>query len=84
MIGRHLTKHDATFDRLRVLQAVAETATQGLPYEQILARTEAFLAGIEAVAVTAERWTTPEMLTIEADAIDRATAGPRTAAVNAR
>ncbi len=81
-IGRHLTKRDATFDRLRVLQAVAETATQGLPFEQIVARADAFLAGPEVVEVTATRWTTPEMLAIEADAIDRAITGPPTAAVN--
>jgi conjugative relaxase-like TrwC/TraI family protein len=81
-IGLHLTRRDATFDRLRVLQAVAETATQGLPFEQIMARAAAFLAGPEVVEVTATRWTTPEMLAIEADAIDRAIAGPPTAAVN--
>ncbi len=81
-IGRHLTRRDSTFDRLRVLQAVAETATQGLPFEQIVARADAFLAGAEAVEVTETRWTTPEMLAIEADAIDRAIAGPPTAAVN--
>lgn len=81
-IGRHLTKRDATFDRLRVVQAVAETATQGLPFEQIVARADAFLAGPEVIEVTASRWTTPEMLAIEADAIDRAIAGPPTAAVD--
>jgi conjugative relaxase-like TrwC/TraI family protein len=81
-IGRHLTRRDATFDRLQILQAVAEAATQGLPYEQIVARADAFLAGPEAVAVTAARWTTPEMLAIEADAIDRAVGGPRTLAVH--
>lgn len=32
--------------------------------------------------MTAARWTTPEMLAIEADAIDRALAGPRTVAVH--
>ncbi len=81
-IGRHLTKRDATFDRLRVLQAVAETATQGPSFEQIIASADAFLAGPEVIEVTATRWTTPEMLAIEADAIDRAIAGPPTAAVN--
>ncbi|KAA0233738.1 MAG: ATP-dependent RecD-like DNA helicase [Acidimicrobiales bacterium] len=81
-IGRHLTTRDATFDRLRVIQAVAETATQGLPYAHIIARADAFLVGPEAVEVTATRWTTPEMLAIEADAIERAVAGPPTAAVN--
>lgn len=65
-----------------MLQAVAETATHGLPFEQIVARTAAFLAGPEVIEVTATRWTTPEMLAIEADAIDRAIAGPPTAAVN--
>jgi conjugative relaxase-like TrwC/TraI family protein len=81
-LGRYLTTRDSTFDRLRVMQAVAETATQGLPYERIAARADAFLADAEAVEVTATRWTTPEMLAIEADAIDRAVAGRRTAAVH--
>lgn len=81
-IGRHLTQRDATFDRLRVLQAVAETATQGLPYDEIVASAEAFLAGPEAIEVTAKRWTTPQILAIEADAIERAAAGPSTAAVH--
>lgn len=81
-IGRHLTRRDSTFDRLRVLQAVAETATQGLQYDQIIARADTFLVGPEAVEVTAARWTTPEMLAIEADAIDRAVAGPRTVAIH--
>jgi conjugative relaxase-like TrwC/TraI family protein len=80
-IGRHLTERDATFDRRRVLQAAAETATQGLPYERIRSRADDFLAGTDAIEVTAERWTTPEMLALEADAIDRATCGPATVAV---
>ena len=52
----------------------------GAPFLDVLA--DAFLAGPEAVEVTATRWTTPEMLAIEADAIDRAIAGPPTAAVS--
>ena len=80
-IGRQLTERDATFDRLRVLQAVAETATQGLPYQRIRSRADEFLAGADVIEITAERWTTPEMLALEADAIDRATCGPATAAV---
>jgi len=80
-IGRHLTERDATFDRLRVFQAVAETATQGLPYERIRSRADEFLSGADAIEVTAERWTTPEMLMLEADAIDRSMSGPRTVAV---
>lgn len=54
-IGRHLTKRDATFDRLRVLQAVAETATQGLSYERVRSRADESLAGADAIEVTAER-----------------------------
>jgi len=81
-LGRHLTKRDATFDRLRLLQAVAETAVQGLPYDQIVARADEFLRGAEAIEVTPTRWTTPAMLAIEADAVDRALAGPRTTAIH--
>jgi ATP-dependent exoDNAse (exonuclease V) alpha subunit len=80
-LGRHLTWHDATFDRLNVLRAVAKTATQGLTYEQIQARSDEFLASDEIVEIGPERWTTPEMLAIEADAQQRAASGPRCAAV---
>jgi conjugative relaxase-like TrwC/TraI family protein len=82
LLGRELTRHDATFDRRTVIRAVAEAATQGLPYVEIRSRADAFLAGPEAVEVAPGRWTTPEMLALEADALNRATAGGRSQPVS--
>jgi hypothetical protein len=60
-LGRLLTERDATFDRRAVLRAVAKAAVQGVSYPQILARADAFVAGAEAVEVSAERWSTLEI-----------------------
>ena len=67
--GRLLTEHDATFDRRLVLRAVADSAAEGLAYPEIVARTDSFLASEEAIEVSPGRWSTPEMLAIEADAL---------------
>ncbi len=80
-LGRVLTQQDATFDRRQVIRTVAETASQGLTYEQIRIRAEEFLRSLEAIEVAPERWTTPEMLALEADALDRAHRGRRTVPV---
>jgi conjugative relaxase-like TrwC/TraI family protein len=82
-LGRRLTDRHATFERRAVLRAVAEAAVDGLTYPQIRARAEAFLSSAEAVEVSPERWTTPEMLAIEADAFHLADSGPRIAPVPA-
>ena len=75
--GRLLTEHDATFDRRAVLRAVAEGAIEGLAYPEIVARGDGFLASDDAVEVSPGRWSTPEMLAIEADALRLAcAAGP--------
>ena len=81
-LGRLLTDRDATFDRRQVLRAVAEAAVQGLPYPEIIARADSFLAGADVVAVAPGRWSTPEMLAIEADALGLANDGPRTQRVS--
>ena len=78
ILGRALTDRDATFDRRKVIQAVAESATQGLAYPQVVERVDAFLAGAEAVLVAPGLWTTPEMLAIEAEALGLAIGGGRT------
>lgn len=77
-LGRLLTDRDATFDRRQVLRTVAEAAVQGLPYMEIIARGDSFLASPDAVAIAPGRWSTPEMLAIEADALDLASDGRRT------
>jgi len=82
-LGRRLTERHATFDRRAVLRAVAEAAVRGLTYPQIMSRAEGFLSSDEAVEVSPGRWTTPEMLAIEADAFRLAESGPPTSLVPA-
>jgi conjugative relaxase-like TrwC/TraI family protein len=83
-LGLELTDQDATFDRRQVFRAVAETAIQGMRYETIRERVQAFLGGPEVVQVAPRCWTTPEMLALEAEALDRAMSSPRTLAVEPR
>ncbi len=74
-----LTEKDASFERRRVVEAVAESGRNGLLLHEIASRVDDFLAGDEAVALPTGRWTTPEMLALEAEALDvagRTTAGP--------
>ncbi len=80
-LGRLLTDQDSTFDRRLVIRTVAETAEQGLPYDQIQARAESFLTSPEAVPVNGRLWTTPEILALEAEALDWAHNGRRVFAV---
>lgn len=82
-LGRLLTDRDATFDRRQVLRAVAEAAVQGLPYPEIIARADSFLASADVMAMAPGRWSTPEMLAIEADALHLARHGRRTRPVPA-
>ena len=83
-LGALLTERDAAFDRRRVIRAVAESATQGLDYDAIQERAEAYLAGPAVVQVAARWWTTPEMLAVEADALHLAIDGPATVPVRQR
>lgn len=83
-VGQVLTEQDATFDRRQVFRVVAETATQGLDWESIRQRVDGYLSSDAVVEITAGRWTTPEMLALEADALRRATSGPATVAVDPR
>ena len=66
-----------------MVRAVAETARQGLTAQAIAARVDAFLTGAEAVRVSSLRWSTHEMLAIEAEALRLAASGPRTRPVPA-
>ena len=75
--GRLLTEHDAAFDRRAALRAVADGAIEGLAYPGFVARADGFLASDDALEVSPGRWSTPEMLAIEADALRLAcAAGP--------
>ncbi|HSH22642.1 MAG TPA: MobF family relaxase [Acidimicrobiales bacterium] len=74
-----LTEKDASFERRRVVEAVAQSGRYGLLLDEITSRVDDFLAGPQAVALPTGRWTTPEMLALEAEALDLANsviAGP--------
>jgi conjugative relaxase-like TrwC/TraI family protein len=74
-----LTEKDASFERRRVVEAVAESARNGLLLDEITSQVDDFLASDHAVALPTGRWTTPEMLALEAEALDLAsrTIAPR-------
>ncbi len=73
-LSRVLTEKNATFLRCRVVEAVAESGRNGLLLEEITSRVDEFLAGKQAVALPGDSWTTPEMLAIEAEVVDLASA----------
>jgi len=70
-----LTEKHAAFERRRVVEAVASSAREGLLPDEIDHRVERFLAGPYAVSLCPDRWSTPEMLAIEAEVLTLA-AGP--------
>lgn len=72
-LGRFLTESHATFQRRRVVEAVAESGGNGLLLEEITSRVDDFLAGEYAVALPSGSWTTREMLAIEAEVLALAT-----------
>lgn len=74
-----LTERDASFERRRVVEAVAESGRNGLLLEEITSRVDDYLASDQAVALPTGRWTTPAMLALESEALDlagRTWAGP--------
>ncbi|MGQ0431265.1 MAG: MobF family relaxase [Microthrixaceae bacterium] len=68
-LAARVTEQHATFERRDVVRAIAQAATQGAALVAIEERTDAFLASESAVVVSDSRWTTPEMLQIERQAI---------------
>jgi conjugative relaxase-like TrwC/TraI family protein len=71
-LARALTGKDASFERRRVVEAVAQSARNGLLLEEITGRVDDFLTSDQAVALPTGRWTTPEMLALESEALDLA------------
>ncbi|MGH9030645.1 MAG: MobF family relaxase, partial [Acidimicrobiia bacterium] len=71
-LARALTEKDASFERRRVVEAVAQSARNGLLLEEITGRVDDFLTSDQAVALPTGRWTTPEMLALESEALDLA------------
>jgi conjugative relaxase-like TrwC/TraI family protein len=74
-LGRVVTASEATFDRRDVIRVVAEHATVGARIADVEGRADAFLASHEAVLVDTGRYTTPEILDLEASIIDAAVTG---------
>ncbi len=72
-IAETVTEHAAHHQRRDALRSIAHAATQGATYDDLVHRTNAYLASPTAVRLTATRWTTKEMLAIETRAVDIAT-----------
>lgn len=74
-----LTEHSSSFDRRHVLQAIAAGHSDGLTARQGVRATDAILARTEIVPLAVERpagqrYSTVELLAVEADLVSRATA----------
>ncbi len=61
-----VTSEHASYDRGDVIRAVARAARQGATVTDILDRADAYLAGDLAIPLGENRWTTPEILELEA------------------
>lgn len=72
-----VTEQHASFARRDVVRAVAKAARQGAEVEEILSRTDAFLAGNEAIPLDEGRFTTVEILDLERRVVDLAMQPPR-------
>ena len=72
-IANTVTEHAAHHQRRDALRTVAHAATQGATYDDLIARTDAYLGSRTAVQLTPTRWTTKEILDIETRAVDIAT-----------
>ena len=78
-----VTEEHATFETRDAVRAAARAARQGASLDDILTRTDKFLASGQAVPVGPDRWTTPEMLELEGRVVTLAT-GPSRAEYRAR
>lgn len=68
-LAASLTEQHAAFERRRVVEAVASSSREGMLLGEIEDRVDRFLSGPEAVALATGRWSTPEMLAIEAEVL---------------
>jgi hypothetical protein len=74
-IAARVTEANATFERRDVVRVIAQHATQGGALDDIEARADEFLESSQALNLTPERWTTPEMLAIEHRTVELALGG---------
>jgi conjugative relaxase-like TrwC/TraI family protein len=70
-----LTDEHASFERRDVVRACARAARQGATLDEIVQRSERFLASEHAVSLAEGRWTTPEILALE-NSVVAVAAGP--------
>jgi conjugative relaxase-like TrwC/TraI family protein len=70
-----LTEEHASFERRDVIRACARAARQGATLDEIVQRSERFLASEHAIPLAGIRWTSPEMLALENRVVALAT-GP--------
>jgi conjugative relaxase-like TrwC/TraI family protein len=68
-IALAVTTEHASYDRAEVIRAVARAARQGATVTDILGRTDTYLSGEQAIPLGEGRWTTPEILDLEARVI---------------
>jgi conjugative relaxase-like TrwC/TraI family protein len=73
-VGEELTLEHSSFDRRDVLRCLAGRARQGLRVEELERAAEQFLSSPRVVALSAGRWTTPEMLRVEVALVNNALA----------
>lgn len=67
-----LTEKHAAFERRRVVEAVASSSRDGLLVDEVEQRVDKYLSSSLAIALPTGRWTTPEMLRIEAEVLELA------------
>jgi conjugative relaxase-like TrwC/TraI family protein len=72
-----VTEENATFQRRDAIRAAARSARQGASLDEIVERADRFLTSEQAIQLVEGRWTTPEMLAMEARVLDLASGSPR-------
>ncbi len=64
-LAAELTEQHATFQRRDAVRAAARAARQGASLDEILVRADHFLASDQAIPLSDDRWTTPEIFRLE-------------------
>jgi conjugative relaxase-like TrwC/TraI family protein len=71
-LAAELTEEHATFGRRDAVRATARAARQGATLDEIIDRADRFLESDQAVRLTEDRWTTPEILRLEQRVVELA------------
>jgi conjugative relaxase-like TrwC/TraI family protein len=75
-LAQVLTEKNATFERRRIVEAVASSSRSGLRPEEIEVRIDEFIDSDYCLRLPTGHYTTPEMLAIETEVVDFATTSP--------